>query len=99
VLKRSLDFDDVLSNTEEAIDSVMRGLAYALLEGIEETSEPAVKTMAKFLDKRMYVRGDMGAMSAAANWWHMYISTGDNLGTILFIPRVCKPHGQRKRHP
>jgi hypothetical protein len=67
-LKRAADWGQGLPETESEIDYAMRYLCRELIQGNQETqfSPPVVKIMASFLDDRMCVPRDMGAMSAAA---------------------------------
>jgi glutathione S-transferase len=64
VLKRR--GDKGLPSSEEEVDSSLRALACVLLdEGENVKAVPGLAAVAKFLDERMCVPRDMGAMSAA----------------------------------
>lgn len=63
-LKRTAGNGGVLPTTREGLEEAMRGLASCLLKDTSVSSSSVV-ALAKFLDERMCVPRDMGAMSAA----------------------------------
>lgn len=65
ILKRTEKWGSGLPTTEDEVDAAMRGLAQLLMEGTVE-ADGAVRAVAVFLDERMCVPRDMGAMSAAS---------------------------------
>jgi glutathione S-transferase len=64
-LKRASSWGDDLSTTEEGIDEALRGLSQMLMEG-KVDANPPVRALASFIDERMCIPRDMGAMSAAS---------------------------------
>lgn len=58
--------DGLPMQSEEELDTALRELAMLLFEHKEECDNPHVGALARFLDERMCVPRDMGAMSAAA---------------------------------